>query len=86
MLRAGCGMLEQLLAADPGYRGPRVPCGQGHEAEFVSYRDKVIDTALGPVTIARVVSLRGLRARARPQRCRARRGLGLHVARAAGDE
>jgi hypothetical protein len=36
MLQAGCGMLEQLLAADPGHRGPRVPCGQGHAAEFVS--------------------------------------------------
>ena len=33
--------------------GPRVPCGQGHEAEFVSYRDKVIDTVLGPVTLTR---------------------------------
>ena len=43
----------QLLAADPGYRGPRVPCGQGHPAEFVSYRDKVIDTVLGPVTLTR---------------------------------
>ncbi len=53
MLQAGCGMLEKLLAADPGYRGPRVPCGQGHEAEFVSHRDKVIDTALGPVTLQR---------------------------------
>ena len=51
MLQAGCGMLEQLLAADPGYRGPRVPCGQGHEAEFVSYPDKVIDTVLGAVTL-----------------------------------
>ncbi len=46
-------MLEQLLAADPGHRGPRVPCGQGHEAESVSYRDKVIDTVLGPVTLSR---------------------------------
>jgi hypothetical protein len=53
MLQAGCGMLEKLLAADPGYRGPRVPCGQGHEAGFVSYRDKVIDTVLGPVTLTR---------------------------------
>ena len=26
MLQAGCGMLAELLAADPGYRGPRVPC------------------------------------------------------------
>jgi len=25
MLQAGCGMLGKLLAADPGYRGPRVP-------------------------------------------------------------
>lgn len=53
MLRAGCGMLGQLLAADPGYRGPRVPCGQGHQAGFVSYRDKFIDTVLGPVTLTR---------------------------------
>ena len=30
-----------------------MPCGQGHEAEFVSYRDKVIDTVLGPVTLTR---------------------------------
>jgi len=53
MLTLGGGMLEQLLAVDPGYRGPRVPCGQGHEAEFVSYRAKVIDTALGPVRLTR---------------------------------
>src|SRR6266568_7033165 len=53
MLKLGCGVLGQLRAADPGHRGPRVPCGQGHEAEFVSYRDKVIDTALGPVTLTR---------------------------------
>jgi hypothetical protein len=53
MLQAGCGMLGRLLAADPGYRGPRVPCGQGHEAEFVSYRDKTFDTVLGPITVLR---------------------------------
>jgi hypothetical protein len=53
MLQAGGGMLEQLLAADPGYRGPRASCGQGHAAEFVAYRDKVIDTVLGPVTLTR---------------------------------
>ena len=46
-------MLGQLLAADPGYRGSRVPCGQGHQAGFVSYRDKVIDTVLGPVALTR---------------------------------
>ena len=53
MLKLGGGMLGRLLAADPGYRGPRVDCGQGHQAEFVSYRDKVIDTVLGPVTLTR---------------------------------
>ncbi len=53
MLALGGGMLGQLLAADPGYRGPRMSCGQGHEAEFISYRDKVIDTVLGPVTLTR---------------------------------
>jgi hypothetical protein len=53
MLKLGGGVLGQLLAADPGYRGPRVPCGRGHAAEFVSYRDKVIDTVLGPVTLTR---------------------------------
>ena len=51
--RLGGGMLERLLAADPGYRGPRTDCGAGHQAEFVSYRDKTIDTVLGPVTASR---------------------------------
>jgi hypothetical protein len=53
MLKLGGGVLGKLLGADPGYRGPRVDCGAGHQAEFVSYRDKVIDTVLGPVTLSR---------------------------------
>jgi hypothetical protein len=53
MLKLGGGMLGQLLSADRGYRGPRVPCGNGHEAGFTAYRDKVFDTALGPVTLNR---------------------------------
>jgi len=53
MLHAGCGILGQLLAADPGYRGVRLPCGNGHDAEFIAYRDKTIDTVLGPVTLRR---------------------------------
>jgi len=53
MLKLGAGVLGKLLAADPGYRGPRADCGAGHQAEFVSYRDKVIDTVLGPVTLTR---------------------------------
>jgi hypothetical protein len=53
MLQAGCGILGELLAADPGYRGPRADCGNGHEAVFVACRDKVIDTVLGPVALRR---------------------------------
>jgi hypothetical protein len=29
--RLGAGVLEDLLAADPGYAGPRVPCGRGQQ-------------------------------------------------------
>jgi hypothetical protein len=53
LLQLGCGVLGQLLAADPGYRGPRVDCGNGHQAVFASYRGKVIDTVLGAVTMTR---------------------------------
>jgi hypothetical protein len=53
LLRLGGSMLEQVLAADRGHRGPRVPCGQGHEAVFTGYRDKVTDTVLGPVALTR---------------------------------
>ena len=53
MLKLGAGILGDLLSADRGHRGPRVPCGNGHAAELISYRDKVIDTALGPVTLNR---------------------------------
>jgi hypothetical protein len=53
LLRLGASVLEQLLAADRGHRGPRVPCGRGHEAVFISYREKAIDTVLGPVALTR---------------------------------
>ena len=53
LLKLGGIMLGELLGADNGYRGPRVPCGQGHEAALVSYRDKSFDTALGLVTVTR---------------------------------
>ncbi|MBV9857684.1 MAG: ISKra4 family transposase [Streptosporangiaceae bacterium] len=53
MLKLGCGVPGELLSAGRGHRGPRVPCGNGHEAVFVSYRGKVIDTVLGPVTLNR---------------------------------
>jgi hypothetical protein len=53
LLRLGGSTLEQLLAAGRGHRGPRVPCGQGHEAVFAGYRDKSFDTVLGLVTVTR---------------------------------
>ncbi|MGH3158656.1 MAG: ISKra4 family transposase [Streptosporangiaceae bacterium] len=51
--RLGRGVLEDLLAADAGHRGPRVDCGAGHQARFTSYRHKTVDTVLGPVTLRR---------------------------------
>ncbi len=53
LLRLGGSMLGEVLSADRGHRGPRVPCGQGHEAAFAGYRDKAFDTVLGPVTVTR---------------------------------
>jgi hypothetical protein len=53
LLKLGGSMLGQLLSAGLGHRGPRLPCGQGHEAEFTDYRDKTFDTVLGPVTLRR---------------------------------
>jgi len=46
-------MLGGILSADRGCRGPRVPCGNGHEARFAGYRDKSFDTVLGLVTVTR---------------------------------
>ena len=53
LTRLGRGVLEDLLAADAGYRGPRIDCRTGHQAEFVSCRPKTADTVLGPVTVNR---------------------------------
>jgi hypothetical protein len=53
MTRLGASLLEKLLAADGGYRGPRADCGAGHQAVFVSYRAKTVDTVLGPVRVRR---------------------------------
>src|SRR5215471_11433188 len=53
LTQLGGGLLEGLLAADAGHRGPAVECGTGHRARFVSYRDKAVDTVLGPVTVRR---------------------------------
>jgi hypothetical protein len=53
MTRLGAGLLADLLALDPGHRGPQVDCGAGHHAGFVSYRAKTISTVLGPVAVRR---------------------------------
>ncbi|HEY5356255.1 MAG TPA: ISKra4 family transposase [Streptosporangiaceae bacterium] len=53
MTGLGASLLEQLLAAGGGHRGPRAGCGAGHQAEFVSYREKAIGTVPGPVSVRR---------------------------------
>jgi hypothetical protein len=49
----GGQVLEQLLAGDTGHAGPRIGCGNGHQATFVAYRDKMIHTVLGPICLRR---------------------------------
>jgi hypothetical protein len=53
VLRLGGRVLGELLSADPGYRGPRVACGNGHDAVFTGYRGKVIDTVVGEARLRR---------------------------------
>ena len=54
MHTVGSVLLEQLLNADHGGQsGPRLACGHGHEAEFVDYRTKHLQTILGDVHIRR---------------------------------
>lgn len=53
MLKLGGSLLEKLLTLDTGHRGPRVACGHGHQAEFVNYRTKTLDTVLGPIQVRR---------------------------------
>ena len=53
MVKLGGRLLEGLLGIDAGHRGPRVGCGNGHQAQLVSYRAKTIDTVAGPVQLNR---------------------------------
>ena len=72
-----------VLSADRGHRGPRVPCGNGHEALLRRLPGQVLRHRPRPGhRHAGLVSLRGVRARPRPARRRARRRRGVHVARA----
>lgn len=53
MTAVGGQVLGELLGADRGHAGQRVPCGAGHQAAFVAYRDKTVRTVLGPVRLTR---------------------------------
>jgi len=53
MHRVGGGLLEELLGVDLGHRGQRLDCGRGHQAEFISYRTKAVDSVLGEVAVRR---------------------------------
>ena len=75
MLQLGGGMLGQLLAADPGYRGPRVPVRPGARGGIrrlpgQDHRHRPRPGHASPC----LVPLRGMQARLRAPRRRARRG------------
>jgi len=54
MHKVGSMLLEQLLNSDHGgHRGQRVACAGGHQAEFIDYRPKQLQTILGPVQVQR---------------------------------
>jgi hypothetical protein len=54
MHKIGGRMLETLINADRGdYRGKSISCTEGHEYEFVEYRDKNLLTVLGLVAVRR---------------------------------
>lgn len=53
MTGLGATLLERLLAGDSGHRGTRIACDDGHEADFIGYRPKQLDTVLGPLTLTR---------------------------------
>lgn len=53
MHKMGGVFLEKLLDRDSGHRGPRIPCGKGHEAGFVDYRGKGMETVLSTIHVHR---------------------------------
>ena len=53
MLATGSHLLEGLLAGERGYQGPRIDCGAGHQAVFVDYRAKQVDTVVGHMELQR---------------------------------
>lgn len=54
MHKLGGRLLQGVLNADKGaYRGSRIDCGVGHQAEFVGYRDKRLQTVLCKIELKR---------------------------------
>jgi hypothetical protein len=54
MHRVGSVLLEQLLNSDHGgHRGQHLACTGGHQAEFIDYRPKQLQTIVGTVTVSR---------------------------------
>ena len=54
MHHIGCSMLEKLVNADDGgYQGSAIPFGEGHQYEFIDYRNKKLLTVLGPMVVKR---------------------------------
>jgi hypothetical protein len=53
LMQAGAAVLAGVLGSDDGYRGPRIGCGQGHQAVFAGCRAKAIDTAVGRIQLTR---------------------------------
>ena len=53
MHEVGGALLETLLDVDDGHRGPRVPCGKGHQADFIDYRSKQVQTVLSRIRVRR---------------------------------
>jgi hypothetical protein len=57
MAGIGASLLEQLLAADAGHRGPQAGCGAGHQTGFVSCRVKTISAGADAISSRQVVPL-----------------------------
>lgn len=54
MQQVGSVLLERLLNGDHGgHSGQRIACGRGHQAEFIDYRTKHLQTILGDVQVRR---------------------------------
>lgn len=54
MHRVGTVLLEQLLNGDRGgHAGQRIACGRGHQAQFIDYRSKCLQTIVGDVQVRR---------------------------------